>query len=166
MSIFGFPLILFQLPAAGAFRELSDIEYLAIKFFEGKRVDKRTVTTGVTTDSPQDAATQTAAAGKDMYVTKATFRIQRTAISGTFTYIIKLLVNGVVVDEVDRSLSTVGVDTSGELQANSEKVGPAQIIKITIEKDSGGATDTYTGKLTLWEEDTNTTPQEPPLNPV
>jgi len=108
-------------------RKLGDIEYLSIKEFEGKRVDKHDNQT-LTTATETDLATQTASGGKDMYLASASFRIA-VGFIGSPTIIMRLFVNGVVVEryeinqiddseEVDYTFTTKGV-----------KVETTQIIK-------------------------------------
>ena len=80
-------------------RKLSDIEYLSIKDFGGKRVDVYTETSVVNTATETDICTQTANTDKDMYLAKAQADGTASASTATDQCTIRLYVNGTKVEE-------------------------------------------------------------------
>ena len=142
--------------------DMGNIEYLAIKEFEGKlRSDE-----GIAV-AAGDMATLTATAGKDMYLAAAKCVIHTTPFGGASSNDqIVLKVNGVDIEKVKYSqLSSVGNATfEYEFKNIGHKVGPGQIIKmeaLTIDPDTEAE-----GFIECFEEDTGTSPQVPPLTPV
>lgn len=154
-----FPVIQFLKPRGG--RKLSDIEFLAIKEFEGKRVDAYNEVVK-TTATEADLVTATAGTGKDMYLAsaKASMTMGATGFQTLPTF--RLYINGSVVEKFQvRDLdSSVHPETSEKYTflTKGVKVDAGQIIKITVEQDTTNST-TYHGKLILWEESDGESPQ-------
>ncbi len=164
MSIFGLPLILFQIPSGAVFAddEMSDFQFLAIKAFLNKLVDNTVIIT--TTGVPIDLAALTAAGGKDLYLAKAKVKMS-TGSSSALNATIAILVNGVEKDRVALKIDGSPVSNDKhEFILSGVKVTTGQVIKLrAISNDSAIV---ISSTITGWEEDTNATPQEPPLNPV
>jgi len=141
--------------------EMGDIEYLAIKEFDEKRVD--IINNGLTltnTTTQTDLVTQTASIGKDMYLAQGSFETTITS-NGPFDLIARLVVNGVTVETLTFNESVGNVDNIETFKIKSMKVTTGQIIKITIQNGgtgSGNQTSVSNGQLMLWEEDTSVTP--------
>ncbi len=145
--------------------DMGDIEYLAIKEFDAKRVDANATLTLNNTSTQTDLVTQTAQGGKDMYLAEASIggQVNNEASGevGGVTYI--LFVNGVEADRF-RVENPDDLDVSGswthKFTTKGIKVLTTQIIKITAKNDLTGinTTTTHEGVLLLWEEDTATTP--------
>ena len=135
------------LPALfGVKKRLSDIEYLAIKEFDGKLVHDDLVISAV-----GDIATLTASSGKDMYLAAAKIA-GIEAVSGTNVVLLK--VNGT---EVERFTHTGSGSFQYEFKSIGLKVAATEIIKIewTVE----GNTGTIGGFIECIEEDTDASPQ-------
>ena len=171
------PLLVARLIAKGEGDEMSDIQYLAIKEFKTKRVDVDGTLSLNNNSVETDLATQTASAGKDMYLGEASIsgRVTNEAGGniGTVTY--RLFANAVEIDkfviEDPRKDSSSGQrygNWEHTFLTKSVKVIATQVIKITAQNQAAGINRTtiQQGKLLLWEENTGATPQEPPLNPV
>ena len=136
-------------------KRLSDIEYLAIKEFGGKRVDADNQQT-LTTATETDTATQTASAGKDMYLGGATVMFSKSS-SGSNILTMRLYINGVVVELIRKVAAVSGDIGFFNFLAKGNKVAATQIIKVTVDSN---ATDSifWGAKLTLFEEDTGASP--------
>lgn len=139
---------------------MSDIEYLSVKEFEGKlRTDEGTQN-GVT----GDLGTLTASVGKDMYLAKAkvSWEINDAA---TRVGTVELKINGVAVEKYTfRGESPEFTADSYEFVNIGQKVETGDIIKLEVTQ-SGTNVDVE-GTIVCFEEDTGTSPQIPPLNPV
>ena len=137
-------------------RRLSDIEYLSIKEFDGKRVDvddQQILATGTETD----LATQTANAGKDMYLGVASINLEINGLATT--YLIQLYADGTVVDAFRIQMPSTDADRHifYTFPTKGIKVAATQIIKITTDASASNSTN-YTTKLVLWEEATGDSP--------
>jgi len=140
-------------------KRLSDIEFLAIKDFDGKlRQDDGVVTTS------GDVATLTATAGKDMYLAKAAITTSFTVGSaGTKTLNVELKLNGVTVETYTREYGSTGAQ-QGDSADNYEfinigqKVAATQIIKLEVTGNTGSLFNT-TGTIVCFEETTGESPQ-------
>ncbi len=137
---------------------MSDIEFLAIKEFDGKRVDADgTVSIGTTVET--DVVTVTAGGGNDMYLGEASFHADVTNGVATSDLTARLYANGVEIEtKIWRNLAT-GSNIELKFITKGEKVATGQIIKITIQASSGTMTITNFGKLVLFEETTGESPQ-------
>lgn len=157
MSIYGLPLILFK---GGTEAEMGDIQYLAIKEFDSKRVDVDN-SVGVTNSVTEtDVVTQTANTGKDMYLGKASISSGLISTASDMDATYKLYLNGAVVEEKIHKAEQ-NINSSDELEfVTVDKVAAGQIIKITVTNSISTSTSTSIskGKLVLWEEDTGATP--------
>lgn len=155
MTMVGLPLILVQV--GGVKKTLSDIEYLAIKEFDNKRVDVFAEIDQATI-AVTDLVTQTANVGKDMYLAKASIVWNKTGATNA-GITARLFINGVKEDEVLWSTGTLTTQQEQYIfTTESIKVLTGQIIKIEVLSDSANDVINYKGKLLLWEEDTGTTP--------
>lgn len=149
MSIISLPNILFSIPRGAS--KLSDIEFLAIKEFDGKLVTNENTRTTIGT-----LCTLTAQAGKDMYIARAGFT--GTGGSSSSKVKIELQADGVVLET---ALLTVDAN-SGENPLDFKfsnigyKVATSQIIKLEIVSITS---TTVEGFVECWEEYTNATPQ-------
>jgi len=134
----------------GKKKRLSDIEYLAIKEFDGKLVQndaQARTTTG-------DLCTLTASSGKDMYIAKAKIQTNTTGANGTVT--VQLKINAVVFEEFKVSDLPVTSDTSEfEFVTLGFKVAATQIIKLEV---TGISSLSINGQLICFEEDTGASP--------
>ncbi len=166
MTMVGMPLILNRVIIALG-DEMSDLQFISIKEFEGKLRQNDSVRT-----SAGDLATLTAAAGKDMYLASAKVTFQRTGntTGGFVSGIITLDVNTDIKDSCEFSISGDGADDSVSLAYGTYdfpigfKVTTGQIIKLEV--TVLGSNLSVTGEIQCWEEDTGESPQIPPLNPV
>ena len=141
-------------------KRLSDIEYLAIKEFDGK------LTTGEgTLTVTGDLVTITAAVGKDMYLAKAKVSVRLETISGVTSnkqVIIELKANGVIKGTWAAVLHTDIDDVGGDSNATYEfaiagiKVAATEIIKLEVV--TLGTLIEANGELVVFEEDTGATP--------
>ena len=137
---------------SGGKKRLSDIEFLAIKEFDGKlkQSDGSIFATG-------DVATITASSGKDMYLARAKITISSTSTAGTSSTVV-LKVNGTVVGTTVARLD----DTSNgtyvyEFASSGLKVAATEIIKIEV--TIYGTNQTISGELICFEETTGESPQ-------
>lgn len=145
-------------------RKVSDIEFLSIKEFDGKRVDVDNPLLNLNNNSVEtDLVTQTAAGGKDMYLGGASIGGSVENISGgtlvEVTY--RLYANAV---EIDKFVKNDPISKEGwtyKFLTKSVKVTTGQIIKITAKNGASGINKetNHQGKLILWEENTDETPQ-------
>ncbi len=149
-----------------AFDEMSDIQFLAIKEFNGKLVEDEG---GQAVNTTGDLATLTADTGKDMYLGKAHASVSLDGLgttAGVGTIVLK--VNGLVKDTWNFAL-LAGSGEAGTTMDDHEfligfKVVTGQIIKLEC---TVAGTDVLTqGQIECWEESTGQSPQIPPLNPV
>ncbi len=146
----------------GKGRRLSDIEYLAIKEFDGKLVhnDGNVTAAG-------DVCTLTASGGKDMYLGRA--RIMVTAevsAAAPGTAIVSLLLNGVVIEstrvEVIAAAQTSNAGAAGSssqdftFALSGAKVAAGEIIK--IEATTVDANVSVYGMIVCFEETTGASP--------
>jgi len=133
---------------------LSDIEYLAIKEFDGKisSNEGRLSVTG-------DLATLTAASGKDMYLAKAKVNCIYSG-SGTSGTLIELSINGTVIESFifDGSVlaGTTPQPTNYDFINMGRKVAATQVIKLEV--ISIGTGDEIEGTILCFEETTGDSP--------
>lgn len=135
--------------------KLSDIEYLSIKEFGGKRVDVD-AQQSVATTTETDLSTQTANASKDMYLGNASGSFKKGTATTT-TIELRLYANAVLIEELELYVGVNGFGTY-EFKTKGIKVDATQIIKITVKQDNANAI-IHNSKLVLWEEDTGDSPQ-------
>lgn len=143
-------------------RKLSDIEYLAIKDFDGKRVDVDagpiTITNTVT---ETDIVTLTANSGKDLYLADAVLRgYNDTGSNSSFNMRARLYLNGVEVESFQFEVVAVSGSYKIEFKTKGIAVAATEIIKITLQHSSASATritKNY-GKLVAFEETTDESP--------
>lgn len=144
---------------------MSETEFLAIKEFDGKRVDVDASTTVSNTVTETDVVTQTASSGKDMYLSRAKGQMLISEATGVFDVTIKLVANGVT--KGTRQYNDNAKDTEIDFDFNviGVKVAATQIIKITVTHSSATATrnSITSSELILFEEDTGKTPQIPSI---
>lgn len=139
-------------------RKLSDIEYLAIKEFDGK-----TRQNDGTRSSTGTLATLTANSGKDMYLSGAKITIghNNSLVSSAFGLTqVDLTVNGTVIESCVRSsISTTGGTFDVEYQFNTKgvKVAATQIIKLEVAAINNSR-ETISGVINVFEEDTGASP--------
>ena len=134
--------------------KLSDIEYLSIKEFDGKRV-----TNEGALSAAGDLATLTASGGKDMYLGRAGFTVNHDLVSATNqNFKIELSANGVVIETVLGGIMHDGaaVNTNHTFQNVGFKVAATQIIKIEV--ISMGTNLEIEGFLECFEEGTGASP--------
>lgn len=171
MSIFGLPLILFQVGKKGI--DMGTVLDLAIKEFNGGGSSKLRDNTGVKdVGAIGDLATLTATGGKQMYLAKATVSGRLSAKTLTAQAVVVLKLNGVIRDRGYLS-GTVGSTASGsqfqggsgelfhEFTLRGVKVEPGEIIKIEV--ISSNAVISLSGTLHVWEETDGETPQIPSI---
>ena len=114
-------------------KKLSDIEFLAIKEFDGKlkKNEGFLSTTG-------DLATLTASSGKDMYLARAKINwVSNTGVASFQAVEAVLKVNGVVVETtkhlyIGNSVDAMNTTVNYEFKNIGHKVAATQIIKIEI----------------------------------
>lgn len=156
------PWILFAPRKKGG--KLSDIEYLSIKDFDGKRVDVDAVTDVNLTTTETDLATQTASSGKDMYLAGArvTGTIDVAGGAGSST-ILRLRVNGVDVEQKRFEELADESEFSYTFLTKGVKVAATEIIKITAQHSNTTQQSKLKSKLLLFEETTGESPQVPTI---
>lgn len=143
-------------------QEMGDIEYLAKKEFDVKRVDADTSLLTLSNNNTEtDLVTVTAAGGKDMYLGEASIGGQASIAGGALggvTY--RLKANAVEIDRFRIDEPAQDEEWTYTFLTKSVKVAASQIIKITAQNDNAGANriSTSQGKLILWEEDSGTDP--------
>ena len=132
----------------GVRKTLSDIEYLAIKEFDGKLVKNEGVksTTGT-------LATLTASSGKDMYLGRAKLVARENSSGGTVK--VELQANSVVLETALLAI-TNGQSVEYDFKNVGHKVVATQVIKLEITALS--ATDVE-GFVECFEETTGDSPQ-------
>lgn len=153
----GLPLILFKVEEDGI--DMGDIQYLAIKEFDGKLVKNNGTLTIAGT-----LATLTAAGGKDMYLGRAKVNYKGSTVLGSEGAIIDLTINGTVVETAEFISITAGpasasgmVSDSYEFKNIGHKVTTTQIIKLEVRSVTG--TVSLEGFVECFQEDTGTTPE-------
>jgi len=144
----------------GKKKKLSDIEYLAIKEFDGKLVENEAAVSAG--GGPTDGATLTANSGKDMYLASASVTVENgTAGTTAQTFKAELHVNGVIHETLQIIVGDAGFGNAGPLgahlkfQTKGVKVAATQIIKIRIVVNPD---ITVESSVICWEEDTGASP--------
>jgi len=140
-------------------KRLSDIEYLAIKEFDGKlRENENNVASGAT----GDLVTLTANSGKDLYLARAKCTIIPNAGNDSFTGEIVLKVNGVIFETTKwRRKGSTGAGDTGQMAHVYEfvnvgqKVAATQIIKLEVISNTLSLCE---GFLSCFEETTGESP--------
>ena len=142
-------------------RKLSDLEFLSIKEFNGKRVDVNALLSLNDTVTETDLVTQTANAGKDMYLGEASIGGQATNVPALDNVVYKLFVNAIEIDRYRKEQPTEFESWTYTFTTKGIKVTTGQIIKITAKNSAAGANvnSRQQGKLILWEENTGISPQ-------
>jgi len=144
----------------GRRKRLSDIEYLAIKDNDGKRVDADAEVSIADSGTETDIVTVTANSGKDMYLGGAKMNFATTVGSGSTDVTFRLFVNGVELEKFVFRAKALGLEGSFEFLTKGVKVAATQIIKLTGQNsDATSKTVAYYGKLILFEETTGESPQ-------
>lgn len=169
------PSILFKV-IQGAFDEMGDHQFLAIKTFDGK-LRRQGLTNPTCAEgfksAAGDLASVTALAGKDLYLAsaKAVFYLN-VPVNGVTHAEVVLKINGNIVETAKVSFQGDNTTANGkgsggipyEFKNMDHMVAPTQIIKLEV--ISIPAWIDVEGFVECWEEDTGTSPQIPPLNPV
>jgi len=140
--------------------EMSDIQFLAIKEFEGKTRKLDGTATGNGT-----LVTLEAGSAKDMYLAGAKVNVFDENVVNVSRGTISLTINNVVEEicELGGTSNTQG-SFPYSFKLKGIKVTTGQVIKLEITDFEG--TPAFFGVLHCWEEDTDASPQIPPLNPV
>ncbi len=147
--------------------DMSDIQFLAIKEFQGK-MRKQGETDPTTNEGTRDMQGRiirvTAATGKDLYLARAKCVLFNDSSGNNLNSQVDLVVDDVVVESARHS---TGDSNSMEYEFKNIgwKVGPGQDIDINIAQLDGGNVSVV-AVLECWEEDTGTTPQIRPLQPL
>ncbi len=144
----------------GKGKRLSDIEYLAIKEFDGKLVTN----TGEQADGGTgNTATLTASSGKDLYLAKASVTVRLDALSSLIVGEITLVANSVVIDRWEFSALNEGstsasaaFDLQHDFTVAGIKVAATQTIVIDVV--ASNADFDITGTLVGIEETTGASP--------
>jgi len=160
MTMESLPSILFEVEEEVADEDMSDIQFLAIKEFDGKlRTDKGVIAFSIT----GDVATLTANTGKDMYLARAVINLESNSSAGDIA--IDLLINGVVIETYNPEFNSVNSNGMSwyEFKNIGHKVLAGQIIKLEVTTNNQVEVN---GFIECWEEDTGESPQIPPLKPV
>jgi len=143
-------------------KRLSDIEYLAIKEFDGK------LTTGEgTLSAAGDLVKITAAGGKDMYLGKAKVSARIEAATNVVTAIIELQAgaDGSETTKATWSCELISATASGhggssvasyEFVVSGIKVTTGQVIQLVATTVDGSIE--VNGELVVFEEDTGASP--------
>ena len=146
----------------GKKKRLSDIEYLAIKEFDGKRVDVDSGATITNSSTETTVVTQTAgsAPNKDMYLGGAKMSWQASAASGGANNItLRLFLNAVELEKKVYDNEAAGSDGEYVFLTKGVKVAFGEIIKLTAQNSNASNTTTiHNGKLILFQEDTGASP--------
>jgi len=134
-------------------KRLSDIEYLAIKEFDGKLVDNHSADQ----TAIGDGATLTASSGKDMYLSRAWANVTYDAGVGNAAVTVVLKVNGTIVESwnVLQSTSSLQYAVQHEFLIG-RKVAATQIIKLEVTSENLSSIDTY---IQCFEETTGESPE-------
>ena len=115
----------------GKGRRLSDIEYLAIKEFDGKLVKNEGFLSATGT-----LATLTASAGKDMYIARAKVIFYLNALSAASSVAdkVELQINGTAVETASHSILTASGLAVFEYEFKNigHKVAATQVIKLEV----------------------------------
>ena len=137
---------------------LSDIEYLAIKEFDGKIVSNE----GSKAGSTGTIATLTANSGKDMYLAGAQIIVKRTsATTAANTMTIELQSNSVVKETASISFELAGTSVTGNtivynFVIKGIKVAATQVIRLELTAEAGDIS--VDGTLIAFEETTGASP--------
>lgn len=140
---------------------LSDIEYLAIKEFNGKRVDVNDTTTVTATNTETDIITTTAAVGKDLYNGSVSGTVISAGGQSLTAFLLKLYLNGTVVETLEFGTLPINEAVPFEFKTIGSSVATGQIIKVTFTLigDTASRQATCESKMVLWQEDTGVSPQ-------
>lgn len=131
-------------------KRLSDIEFLAIKEFQGKlREDDGTVT------ATGDIASLTANSGKDLYITSAKCSHRNATNAGYVTVVLKK--NGTEIERCQLGAAGQPDTESYEFKNIGFKVAATQIVKIELVTEVGTAV--VSGYIQGFEEDTGEDPR-------
>ena len=146
----------FSVEGHGGVVTLSDILFMAVKEFGGKKVqaDGTQTTTG-------DLCSLTTGAGKDLYLAKAKINGYTNNTTSNVPFQVVLKVNDNIFETFDGNLAG---DSSSEGDFNfdyefgslSNKITAGQIIKLEV--ISIGTNITVNGKFEGWQEDPGTYP--------
>jgi len=137
-------------------KRLSDIEYLAIKEFDGKLVEDEGFVT-----SAGDLATLTASAGKDLYLSsaKVVFFID-TVNNFSVADEVVLKINGTIKETAKASLALGNIEGTStfeyEFKNIGQKVAATQIIKLEVITLDGDVS--VEGYIQGFEENTGESP--------
>jgi len=136
-----------------------NVSYLALKEFQGKRVDIDNEYSVSNTVTETDIGTRTAGAGKDLYLVEASL-IFDGGSSGTFSTTFRLYVNGTEVEQITKAVSSSTEGTKIKFDVKAVNVSATEIIKITLEMSSANAANITIGyaNMILFEEDTGEEP--------
>jgi len=133
-------------------KRLSDIEYLAIKDFDGKLRQNDNIRT-----TAGDGATLTANSGKDMYLASAKVNVDITSTGGDC--IVTLNINGTVVDtwefQASASAGGVGLISTSYVFPFGFKVAATQVIKLEV---TAVTTTRINTEIQCFEETTGDSP--------
>jgi len=144
------PSILFKV---GKGRKLSDIEFLAIKEFDGKLKKNEGVKT-----TTGDLATLTATSGKDMYIARAKITVYNDGGgTGASQNVVVLKINGIIIETSGTRVNLTS--ESYEFKNMGHKVAATQIIKLEV--ITINAAISIEGFIECFEETTGETPQIP-----
>lgn len=158
MSIFGLPLILFKVGV----EDMSDIQFLAIKEFDGKRTDIIQAATNISSSSVETTiASHIANTGKDAYFVN-NVQISLTKSAGnSFSTTLRLHINNVLYDSRFKSFMNSGETVIITFPTNNIKFEAGQEFKITAQHDNGGVLReiNYISNAILFEEDVGNSPQ-------
>jgi len=146
---------------SGGRKRLSDIEYLSIKEFGGKRVDAvDEITTASSSDV--DLVSVTTNSGKDTYLASAT--VEMSMLAGSVNnqkQILTLLNNGSVVetqivfiDSVDGTNNTL---MKVEFKKIGEKILESDVVKIVVNQGAAKSC-IFNSRLIMFEETTGESP--------
>lgn len=137
---------------------MSDLQYLAVKEFEGKVVKNNGTVTSTGT-----LAILTAAGGKDLYIAKA--KISARSTSTGIILEIGLSVDGITVELFTFITTSNNLSTDYDFIIKGLKVLPTKNIQLVVNTNTSNNFNVK-GVIEGWEEDTGTSPQIPPLEPV
>jgi len=162
MTMVSLPNILFRV---GKGRKLSDIEFLSIKEFDGKRADVSNIINYINSTLEIDLITYTVPAAKDGYLAFASLvGNYSNPVSPPVDITYRLYLNGVVEEEFTLEDVIAGEEWTHTFQTKSKKFTVGQIVKTTQQLSVAGNNAVRTSsRLTLWEEDTGDSPQIPSI---
>jgi hypothetical protein len=148
-------------------RRISNIEFLAIKRFEGKLRDtgdpNPTCNEGNRT-SVGDLASVTAGTGKDLYLATAKISWRGNDDTADNAVTIELKINGNVVETYQGRKGVVGTPSTTmsmqgdnyEFKSVGHKVDATQVIKLEV---TGATNALIEGEIQCWDETDGETPQ-------